>query len=405
MAVNIIVYSNNIANAASSSYWGQLEASLRLNTAIANANFTIYLNENGEYSGVSPQTIANEIYNGAVWIDWCGWPLWYNDINAVLSTMGGGAHFGDLMTAFGYQMGYQGNSYPSFSAVPSGFPYLRSLVVSSKPQNPGFIANPNTPSWTTGGDYTYSSFAVRYGAGAYIYAVGLAHPITDPFCFFCTDVGATPNSVTPAQYIPFVKQILDSLVSTGSVTSQAPQCSSVGSYVGNSGLSAGFYYYTKTANGVTRRAVADSNCDIQSATFLGGSQYGSLSQAQLSNIFANGSATASGGTTSSTPRGKCTGKGIYMGPGNDFGSYAGYDVYKQTNSTGYVYNVVNPTTCHTVASYPHSTQVASTPAPTTGGTSTKPSTGVPPISNTTWLLAGGVGLAGLAWLFWPRKES
>ena len=421
MAVNIIVYNNNLANTAPGAYWSQLETDLRLDTVIQDSNLTIYLNENGEYSGVSPQTVANLVQNGAVWIDWCGWPFYYNDISSVLAGILGSSiasfsespgGFGAMVAAMGFPLGYNSLSHPVFAPVPSGIPYVRSLIVSGQVRIPGFQANGflSSPYYQSGGTYIYPSFAIPYGKGAYIYAFASATPINDPFAIANINSGQRPNSVTPPQYIPFVKQIITSILQKGNASSSAPQCPTVGTYAGATGT-AGLSVYTMTKSGVTRRATADGQCTILSSTYTGSGSSANLSQAALANLFDNGSsASGATGVTSSTPRGKCTNFGSYSGPGNDFGTYAGYDVYKQTTGGGYVYNVVNPATCQLIHSYPHSSQVSSAPSQTSGsgsGTSSgsaPKSTTVPPISSTTWLIAGGVALAGAAWFLWPRKE-
>ncbi len=438
MALNIITYSTNLANTASGAYWGALNNALRTNSQLSSADLTVYLNENGEYVNYSPQTVANLIYNGGIWIDWCGWPFYYNDFYAFTAGVplpalySGASRFGALIEAMGYQMGYQNLGYPAFAPVPSGVPYPRSLLVSGSVSIPTFTPNPNVQSYDIGGVHVYPSFAIRYGTGAYIYAFGSATPINNPFDPFYITAGQAPQSVTPSEYIPFVEQVMSKVLGYGSTAKSPPSCgSSYGTYVGNT--SQGYFIYASTKNGVLRNTVIDAQCTPQGVYYHGGTG----TQTEQASQYAGSSVQAIGGSSSGATgvsNASCSSLGVYIGTGASVGANPKYAAYKFFAPDGYTINLADPTAsnpCAAVASYFHHTSAAATPSTGTSGSST-PSTGSSGSASTTpvtgsghpspggsgtstggsanlltnpyVLIGGGLGVAGLLWWLMRRGE-
>lgn len=153
---------NSPQHAATPQEWEALSGDLS-NYA---ANRMIYLNEYGENlpPGVTPTSIKDAIEAGAVWVDWCGWPMY---------GAGSGA-FGDFLLSMGL-------SLPNFTFFPPMYQYIdapRLLTVDSPLSYP-FIVNDqvyNSVVHVTfsfnATKYVYAGFAIRYGKGAYIWNFG-----------------------------------------------------------------------------------------------------------------------------------------------------------------------------------------------------------------------------------------
>jgi len=358
----------------------------------------VILNDEGEYTGYTYEDIATFVAGGGVWIDGCGWPMATTNTGPFGQLGDFPANFDHLVEALNSPMGYN-EGPPSFSAVPQGFPYPRSLVVTGQPESKGFVVNQNAPQAQDGNNYVYSSFAIKYQKGAYIYAFGNDNAYGSAQFF---GVNANPG-VPFSTYWPFVQSIVQSIVDYRRNQTSGPGCSGVGSYKGET--NDGNFVYEGVLNGKLTRTIVDSYCTPVSVQVLSG---GTSSPTQ----------TPGSGSSTSSPtsgRGLCVGVGSYMGPGNDFGSSAEYDVYKVDTSTGYIYNLVDPSTCTVVHQFSHTTSPTSTGASSGSsggvsvsqggkGTSTASAATVALTSGekTALLIAGGVAVAGVGYYLLTR---
>lgn len=246
---------------AQTQWWSQLASALTAYKGERN----IYLNNLGENDSASfpPSYIASLIKEGAVWIDWCGWPFFrsYNKENGAI----------DFFRAMGIPTPLTWN----MNAMVDVSPYTnmdRALILTKS--NPYIIVNSAAPSGTArvgelGGLYAqgvsvfgssppdvyYTSFAVKYGKGAYIYAYGNTQRYGA--------AGAFSLGVAPAQYIPFVQSIVHSLPAAGKTTSpQRPQCTQYGEYVGPDSTP-GRFIFRQNGNGYYVLTVVDSGCVVK----------------------------------------------------------------------------------------------------------------------------------------------
>jgi len=358
MALQITMFQRTIYadHYAPPSEWSQLYYALQNDPSLNSQNIQVILNDEGEYTGYTYEDIATFVAGGGVWIDGCGWPMATTNTGPFGQLGDFPANFDHLVEALNSPMGYN-EGPPSFSAVPQGFPYPRSLVVTGQPESKGFVVNQNAPQAQDGNNYVYSSFAIKYQKGAYIYAFGNDNAYGSAQFF---GVNANPG-VPFSTYWPFVQSIVQSIV--------------------------------------------DSYCTPVSVQVLSG---GTSSPTQ----------TPGSGSSTSSPtsgRGLCVGVGSYMGPGNDFGSSAEYDVYKVDTSTGYIYNLVDPSTCTVVHQFSHTTSPTSTGASSGSsggvsvsqggkGTSTASAATVALTSGekTALLIAGGVAVAGVGYYLLTR---
>ncbi len=334
--------------------WTKLANALRLDSHISTADISITLNEQGEYSGRPYQEIANYVSAGGVWIEWCGWPLSVTDFGAIGDFP---ANFTNLMSAMDVGVEYIGSTdnQASFAALPSGWPYERSLVLTSPPTGKGFIANTAAPHETTvktlsngtvENIYVYSSFGVRFGKGAYFYAYGNTSAYT-PF------EQPGPGHVPFDEYWPFIQKVLYEVLGYGLTSTSPPSCGAqYGTYKGQT--KTGLFIYQEIKGNYNYMRLIDGNCLIHS-TYV----------TPLSNPTAIPSTP--GQTATTYARGKCP-LGIYMGDGTSVGANAKYDAYMLTSSTGYTYYLVDPnssTPCKVLFTYHHTHLVQASTA--TGG--------------------------------------
>lgn len=203
---------------------------------------TIYLNWGGEIlaapqgssGALTPYGLAGMVKSGAVWVDWCGWPMFYGSTG----TYGAGG-FGTFLSALGIvatDLPYD-PARPIFGYIEPGQPgapftepimygcfalpgqlgdgYDRSLIVDRSLSSMDTNGRPwqvNTDApfqyWDIGGNrqYVYSSFAILAGNGAYIYAYGN----DTPYCLWEQTSGLS-YGVGLSQYLPFIRRIVASL--------------------------------------------------------------------------------------------------------------------------------------------------------------------------------------------------
>lgn len=422
MSLYVDVHQPNFfsGHAAPTQDWSQLQLALQNSPRIQTSNLQVILNEQGEYSGWPYTQIASFVQNGGIWIDWCGWPLALTDFSGFGDFP---ANFTNLAAALGSPMGYD-QGQVSFSAIPSGWPYVRSLVVTGTPGG-GFIANPNTQNITSGSKQVYSSFAIRSGKGAYIYAFGNNESYGASLFFAAGGVGHVPF----AQYWPFIQQVIDDILGQGTVASAPPSYGAqYGTYVGQQ--SNGDYVYASTQNGVTRNTVIKA---VPGGYEIAGTYYhgGTATQYAGSSVNPIGSSPGSSGssTSTSTGTGNCSGYGTYIGNGASYDANPKYDVYAFFNPDGsYVYTVVDPSNCQKIAAYTHqapitqtsgvSGKTATTGTPSTGaGSTSQPSVGTKAVvtgttsvsgllQNKTALTLGAVAaVGGLGYWYWRNRQG
>lgn len=181
---------------------------LTLASALAGVarNRNIYLNELGEKPSQTPQTILSEIQQGAIWVDYCGYPMY---------GLQGASSFQNFLVSAGVPLPpgltFEQNMPPMYG---SGVTYTRELWTTSPLAYP-FIPNPMqapaTARMITGALYHgYGSFAIRIGKGAYMYAYandGQSYSLQ----------AAQDKDFPVNSYIAFIKQIANQLP-TASVT-------------------------------------------------------------------------------------------------------------------------------------------------------------------------------------------
>ena len=143
---------------APTAWWQQLSATL------AAAEFptprVIYLNWAGERAVYGAAQVASLVGQGAIWVDWCGWPWFYY--------RGSGGYFDDLVRRLkmpmqpatglfflarnpaGSPWGFNPYNYNWFSLL-AGYPYSRGLATATDLAASHFAvpaATPATPSAT-----------------------------------------------------------------------------------------------------------------------------------------------------------------------------------------------------------------------------------------------------------------
>lgn len=195
----IPIYKGTISHAAGYNRWSQLYSNLTGQTG----SRAVYLNELGQDVTIPLDAIAQAIYNGAVWVDWCGWPFYSIGPNA----------FNDLIESMGYSLSgvqwtkigqVQGLSYPRYFSSTESIP-SRWIVNTLTPYGAGSTSFLNTGFGVTY-HYYATSFAIPYGKGAYIYAYG-----DDGQSFSDFQVTPPSNGVSPSIYSSFILDVLSKL--------------------------------------------------------------------------------------------------------------------------------------------------------------------------------------------------
>lgn len=320
MAIHIldqVTYGGVASHPAPASAWNALAQTLQP----LGAHRDIYLNELGENPSVALTSykIASLIKAGAVWVDWCGWPMY---------GQGGASGFSTLLGALGVSipgLTFDTSKLPqniSLSAAASTALTYERILISTAPFPAAILTNYRTGYGSTSGIgqkfYFASSFAIKYGKGAYIYAFGNNG---QSFGLLQFNRNANPG-VLPTNYIPFVIDTIQSLPAL--VTPQPtspPSCGQYGTYVGAgaaAGVQPGLYVFTRIQNGEKVNTVVDNACRVVAvyahnqtpAPSSGGSSGGSTSTGGSKPPATSGGSTAgtggsaagsSGGTTSSQP--------------------------------------------------------------------------------------------------------
>jgi len=130
------------------------------------------------------RALAAWISQGGIWLDYCGYPMFYEETYLGTSRQGENG-FRDFLRAAGY------DTETTFYS--SDFVYPRSLVVKGSGQKPvGMIINTEAPQ----AGNTYSSFALQIGKGWYFYAYASNNP-------------KWPVGVPPEKLFPMMKRVLE----------------------------------------------------------------------------------------------------------------------------------------------------------------------------------------------------
>ena len=189
---------------APSSSWNALVAALAAGP-LGHSGRKVIFNLGGESlpsqggpkgQGYGVNDVANFCRAGGVWIDYCGWPMYYNPVNPSYQTSGAQG-FRTFLSDIG-AVGMPFSTFDSYGissvnlsgglgtgGTTSGtWPYNRSMVLKQRPpQVSWFIPNLRTSpagnpfkTYGTGSGATdhwlYPSFALLIGSGAYVYAYG-----------------------------------------------------------------------------------------------------------------------------------------------------------------------------------------------------------------------------------------
>lgn len=233
------------AHAAPVSWWEQLQSLLKAGGAPSKVPYgsNVYLNMDGQVVPsnqlvTDASSIARLIYNGDVWVDWCGWPMFFvNQYLDILSGNPGADGFNRFLQIVAEPLSDApfhasqvwfvpgdisgvlvpiGNAQPvQYSSLQRsmGYPYQRGLW-SDRPVHEvqGFAVNFAAPraqgSYQGHPQYVVSNFAIRYGRGWYFYAYG--NSTTFANSFFASGAPQTPEGVSATTYANFILEQLKS---------------------------------------------------------------------------------------------------------------------------------------------------------------------------------------------------
>ena len=224
----VVLNQGTAQHSAPVSEWQSLQSDLQGQT---NGHY-VYLNELGENTTVPLSTIVRMIENGAVWVDYCGWPFWGVSSGA----------FSDFLQLMGmnipnvsfFTSGDMYDNYPRSLSMHQPFP--SSFVVNTLAFHTNFY---NILTFSP--LYVAASFAIKYGKGAYVYAFG-----NDGQKYGFLSASAGDQGVPVANYASFIQSILASLPAPNSTgqDAAAPAPSS-----GSSGYGSGGSSYPSPGNG------------------------------------------------------------------------------------------------------------------------------------------------------------
>jgi hypothetical protein len=144
------------------------------------------INGGGEIAPYDGLAMADYIKEGRVWLDYCGYPMYYYKISDRQIKRQGPGGFAKFLRQARYVLDHD------FWAERQGFTFPRSLVLYQEP--PSFLLlNPYAP-WAW---HVYSSFGIKVGHGYYFYAFGWPE-----------GMGVDPPGVLPGNYARFVNETL-----------------------------------------------------------------------------------------------------------------------------------------------------------------------------------------------------
>lgn len=152
-------------------HWGAYHAPESWLTELARLTpANCFINSGGEVlpADLPPAVLAGKIAAGMVFLDYCGYPMYYIDIPAKPALKPRPQSIGQA--GFTYFLREASIYFPhDFFADKNQFRYPRSLrILREMPQ--GFIPNTAMPCKTDGYPKIYSNFALKIGKGYYFYA-------------------------------------------------------------------------------------------------------------------------------------------------------------------------------------------------------------------------------------------
>mgnify|MGYP000197514516 CR=1 FL=1 len=201
-----------------------------LERELAGFEADVAINNYGEAVQNQPGEIASMIAGGTVWVDYCGWPMYYLLVGWPVPPEGvplyeiGRQRFGDFLRAVGKPLTFRPGpgaqwEYPVFDPLNSltyvfyfinqEYPWVRGLMTDVDITTKGFVTPPKGADFPSASKvvtepvsgqkawiYCYSCFGFKYGKGWYFYA-------------WRGKSGAlTTEGVLPANYARFVAQTL-----------------------------------------------------------------------------------------------------------------------------------------------------------------------------------------------------
>jgi len=253
------------------------------------------LNGYGEALGTSPARawtprgadgVAEFVRSGNIWIDYCGWPMYYQNSVGGAQTQLGASGFGSFVGGIGYDWLSSTNfSPPPFTT--NRFPFLRGYSLAASQNG---VRYADTGSLTTdGGDFTIGGGTFPLAADGYTCLMALHHGSIGWYFYGSYGERAAsseaPNGVPVALYAAFIQACL-----TGSTTFQA-------SFPGGSGLGTIRHnVYQAPTHPVTVNQPGPSSPYPQG----GSSGSGSTSAGSTGSATVSTSTTLPSGTTSGT---------------------------------------------------------------------------------------------------------
>lgn len=195
--LSLIVLSGTPQHAATIGQWDILKNGL----APYARTRDVYLNLLGEKISKSPAEIASLIRAGAVWVDYCGWPMY-----------GYGGSLG--FVSFLQSAGIAQPSAMSFDANVGG--YVRALSTQEPLAYPWIRNQYANDTLLTPPMYVYPSFAIRIGNGAYCYAFGNDGQAFNIPLYKRLEANQITTSMPTQDYLPFIEYIIRSLPAASS---------------------------------------------------------------------------------------------------------------------------------------------------------------------------------------------
>ena len=148
--------------------------------------------------------VSEFVNSGSIWIDYCGWPMYYqNSTNGVQTTLGA-AGFQSFASAVGYAWLGGETLAPGFGNIAGGYPYRRGYDLSATQH--GVYLPQGTPNGTP------------IAAGGYSSMLALNHGSTGWYFYATADGGTafqSPQAVPTPLYAAFILACLSGKASFG----------------------------------------------------------------------------------------------------------------------------------------------------------------------------------------------
>jgi len=125
------------------------------------------------------QSVVSFVKAGGVYVDYCGWPMYYPAIVSTYPTQGVGSYFGNFLSAIGADQYYCDGFDASQAGCMPNYPYDRGWLTKNDISSPaGLIYGKNGAACSSlvfgYGDSVYPMVAVRPASGTGIYFYGAA---------------------------------------------------------------------------------------------------------------------------------------------------------------------------------------------------------------------------------------